>query len=77
LKVKYNHLLSNSAFNFNLSRYTKELSGACDEATDIVLQHEFTGGGGGGGSGFGGRYEVGGSLLDDDVVGAAIERAYL
>jgi hypothetical protein len=66
-----------------LTDVARELSEACDEATHIVLQQEFSGGGGGGSGGApgngngGGGYGAGGSLMDDDVLGAAIERAYL
>ena len=57
-----------------------ELTGACDDATAAVLRQEFTSSAerepGDELVGVGG-YEAGSNLIDDDVVGAAVERAYL
>ena len=69
-----------------LADVAAELSGACDDATAAVLRQEFTS------SAeresprspsdehalFGlGGYDAGSNLIDDDVVGAAVERAYI
>lgn len=74
--VEVNEEVAERLLDALLTDLARELCDACDEATDIVLQHEFEGGDGGGGGGIG-RYGAGDSLIDDDVVGAAIARAYL
>jgi len=55
-----------------------ELSGACDDAAAVVLRQEFTSSAEGDpleGSSFGiGGYDAGSNLVDDDVVGPAVER---
>ena len=77
--VEVNEEVAERLLDSLLTDVARELSGACDEATHIVLQHEFNAGAGEGQgkSGGAGRYGVGGALIDDDVVGPAIERAYL
>ena len=69
-----------------LTDVAAELSGACDDATAAVLRQEFTSSAERASersvsdehvlSGLGG-YDAGSNLIDDDVVGAAVERAYI
>ena len=57
-----------------------ELTGACDDATAAVLRQEFTSSAereAEDASASAGGYDAGSNLIDDDVVGAAVERAYL
>ena len=55
-----------------------ELTGACDDATAAVLRQEFTSSAEREAEDVSaGGYDAGSNLIDDDVVGAAVERAYL
>ena len=55
-----------------------ELTGACDDATAAVLRQEFTSSAEREAEDVpAGGYDAGSNLIDDDVVGAAVERAYL
>ena len=61
-----------------LTDVAHELGGACDDAAEIVVEREFgtTTSTSESGEGRPGR-DVGSNLLDDDVVGPAVERAYV
>ena len=55
-----------------------ELTGACDDATAAVLRQEFTSSAEREAEDVSaGGYDAGSNLIDDDVVGAAVERAYI
>ena len=75
-----------SSYRASYTDVAAELSGACDDAAAAVLRQEFTSSAERASersvsdehvlSGLGG-YDAGSNLIDDDVVGAAVERAYI
>jgi hypothetical protein len=77
--VEVNEEVAERLLDGLLTDVAVELGGACDEATEIVLRREFEPRRSTeeSGEGYPGSYDVGSSLLDDDVVGPAVERAYL
>ena len=77
--VEVNEEVAERLLDGLLTDVAVELGGACDEATEIVLRQEFAPRRSTEESGeeYPGSYDVGSSLLDDDVVGPAVERAYL
>ena len=84
--VEVNEEVAERLLDGLLTDVAHELGGACDDAAEIVVEREFgptsTGDAGTdanvgeGGEGRPGR-DVGSNLLDDDVVGPAVERAYV
>lgn len=84
--VEVNEEVAERLLDGLLTDVAYELGGACDDAAEIVVEREFgptsTGDAGTdanvgeGGEGRPGR-DVGLNLLDDDVVGPAVERAYV
>ena len=77
--VEVNEEVAERLLDGLLTDVAVELGGACDEATEIVLRQEFAPRRSTeeSGEGYPGSYDAGSSLLDDDVVGPAVERAYL
>ena len=76
--VEVNEEVAERLLDGLLTDVAHELGGACDDAAEIVVEREFgtTTSTSESGEGRPGR-DVGSNLLDDDVVGPAVERAYV